>query len=152
MSRHVVFLEPIPFFSIPSSIHDLTRYDLIRNDPFSKDSNDFSSQVPSTSNTPSHVLPPFPLHHTQRVASNSSAGTNTLLSRTLETLSSPMVPQAPSEIVDPPLCRSTHLCKSTKSPDFSYCCYSSSFTSFLASIHYFSKPSSYKETILYPRW
>ena len=152
VSRHVVFLEHIPFFSIPSSVHDLTRYDLIRNDPFSKDSNDLSSQVPSTLDTPSHVLPPFPLHHTQRVVANSSAGTNTLLSRTPEALSSPMVPQAPFEIVDPPLHRSTRLCKSTRSPYFSYCCYSSSFTSFLASIHYFSEPSSYKEAILYPRW
>ena len=150
-SRHVVFLEHIPFFFIPSSIHDLTRSYLISIDPFYKDSNKLSSRVPSTSNTPSHVLPCFPLHHTQCVVTNSSASTDTLLSRTSEAPSSPMVPQAPSKIVDPPLRQSTRVCKSTKSPDFSYSCYSSSFTSFLTSIHCFSKPSSYKEAILYPR-
>ena len=64
VSRRVVFLEHIPFFSIPSSIHDLTRSDLIRIDPFYEDSNNLSSQVPSTLDTLSHILPHFPLHHT----------------------------------------------------------------------------------------
>ena len=103
MTRHVVCLKHIPFFSIPSSIHDLTRSNLIHIGPFSKDSNNLSSQVLSTSDTPSHVLPPFPLPHTQRVVTNSSIGTETLLFRTPEAPSSPMVPQAPSVIVDPPL-------------------------------------------------
>ena len=133
MSRHVVFLEPIPLFSIPSSIHDFTRSNLIHIIPFSEDSNNLSSQVPSTSDTLSHVLHHFPLHHIQHVVTNSSIGTDTLLSKTPEALSSPMVPQASSKIVDQPLRRSTRVCKSTKSPDFSYSCYSS----FLALIHYF---------------
>ena len=111
-----------------------------------------SSQVPSTSNTLSHVLPPFPLHHTQCVVTNSSIGTNALLSRTPKALSSPMVPQAPSEIVDPPLRQATCFYKSIKSPDFAHYCYFSSFTSFLAFIHCFSEPSSYKEAILDPCW
>ena len=98
VSRHFVFLEHIPSFSIASSIYDLTRSDLIPIDPFSKDSNNLSSQVPSTSNTPSHVLPHFPLHHTQCVVNNSSASTNTLLFGTPEALYSPMVPQAPFEM------------------------------------------------------
>jgi histone deacetylase 1/2 len=34
MSRHVVFLEHIPFFSIPSTTHGLTRPDIIHIDPF----------------------------------------------------------------------------------------------------------------------
>ena len=42
VSRHVVFLEHIPFFSIPSSINDLTR-SVIRLDPFYEDSNNLSS-------------------------------------------------------------------------------------------------------------
>ena len=151
MSRHVVFHEHMHFFSIPSSIHDLTRSNILCIDPFYEDSNNLSSQVPSTSYTPSHVLSP-PLHHIQRVITNSSIGTNTFLSRTPEAPSSPMVPQAPSEIVDPPLCRSTRVCKSKKSSDFAYSCYSSSFTSFLASMHCFSEHSSYKEAILDPRW
>ena len=86
------FLNIYLSFSIPSSIHDLTRFDLFRIDPFSKDSNNLSSQVPCTSYTPSHVLPLFPLHHIQRVVSTSSAGTCTLLSRKPEAPSSPMVP------------------------------------------------------------
>ena len=130
MSRHVVFLEHIPFFFIPSSFHDLNRSDLIRIDPFYEDSNNLTSQVPSTSNTPSHVFPHFPLHHTQRVITNSFAGTYTLLSGTLEAPSSPMFPQAPSKIVDPPLRRSTCVYKSTKSPYFLYSCYSSSLLHF----------------------
>ena len=64
-----------------------------------------------------------------------------------------MVFQAPSEIVDPPpLRRSTRVCKSTKLHDFAYSCYSSPFTSFLASNHCYSKPSYYKEAIVDPCW
>ena len=131
VSRHVVFLEHIPFFSIPSTTHTLTRSDLIRIDPFSEDSDSLSSQVPSTDH---------------------SAGTDTLLSSTPEAPSSPMVTQASSEIVDPPLRQSIRIRKSTKLPDFAYSCYSSSFASFLASIHCLSEPSSYKEAILDPLW
>ena len=152
VSRHVVFLEHISFFSIPSSIHDLTRSDLLHIDPFFEDCSNLSSQVSSTSYTPSHVLPPSPLHHIQRVITNSSIGTDTLLCGTPEAPSSPMVPQAPSKIADPPQHRSTWVCKSTKSLGFAYSCYSSSFTSFLASIHCCFEPSSYKEEILDPLW
>ncbi|KAF8379212.1 hypothetical protein HHK36_028642 [Tetracentron sinense] len=109
VSRHVVFLEYIPFFSIPSTTHALTRSDLVRIDPFSEDSDSLSSQVPSTSNTPSHVLPPLPLHYTRRIRTDHSAGTDTLLSGTPEAPSSPMVHQAPSEIVDPPLRQSIRI-------------------------------------------
>ena len=92
VSHYVVFLEHISFFSIPSSIHDLTRFDLICTDPFYEDSDNLSSQVPSTPNTPSHVLHIFPFHHTQRVVTNSSACTNTLVFRTPKAPSSPLVP------------------------------------------------------------
>ena len=34
VSRHVVFLEHIPYFSIPTSAHNMTKYDLIRINPF----------------------------------------------------------------------------------------------------------------------
>lgn len=50
---------------------------------------------------------------------------------------------SPIEVTDdPPLRQSTHVCKSTKLLDFVYSTYSSSFTSFIASIHRLSKPSS----------
>jgi hypothetical protein len=54
--------------------------------------------------------------------------------------------------VDPPLHQSIHIRKSTKLLDFAYSCYSSSFTSFLASSHCLFEPSSYKEAILDPLW
>ena len=62
MSRHVVFLEHIPFFSIPSTTHSLTKPDLIRIDPFSEDSDNDTSP---------HVRP---------ICTHNSAGTDTLLS------------------------------------------------------------------------
>jgi hypothetical protein len=51
VSRHVVFLENIPFFFISSTTHSLTRPDLIRIDSFSENSDNLSSQflVPQVS-------------------------------------------------------------------------------------------------------
>jgi len=54
--------------------------------------------------------------------------------------------------VDPPLRQSICIRKYTKLPDFAYSCYSSSFTSFLASIHCLFEHSSYKKAILDPFW
>ena len=143
MSRHVVFLEHIPFFSIPPITHNLTRPDLIRIDFFSENSDNLSSHILSTSDTPPHVRP---------IYTHQSAGTDSLLYGIPEAPLSSTTPQASSKIVDPPLRQSIHICKSTKLPDFAYSCYSSSFTYFLASIHYLSKPSSYKEAIIDPIW
>jgi hypothetical protein len=136
VSRHVVFLKHIPFFSIPSTTHSLTKSDLIHIhiDPFSEDSgNDTSPYVRS-------------------ICTHNSAGTGTLLSSTPEASFSSTAPQASFEIVDPPPRQSIHIRKSTKLPDFAYSCYSSSFTSFLASIHCLFEPSSYKEAIFDPLW
>jgi hypothetical protein len=134
MSRHVVFLEYIPFFSIPSTTHNLTKSDIIHIDPFYEDSgNDTSPRV-------------------QSICTHKSAGTGTLLSGTPEASFSSIAPQASSEIVDPPPHQSIRISKSTKLPDFAYSCYSSSFTSFLASIHCLFEPFSYKEAILDPVW
>ncbi|XP_022859302.1 uncharacterized protein LOC111380069 [Olea europaea var. sylvestris] len=85
VSRHVVFLEHIPFFSIPSTTHSLTRSDLIRIDPFSNSPDSLSSQEPTTSNVHSHVPTPLSL---QPIRTNHSAGTDTLLSSTPEASSS----------------------------------------------------------------
>jgi hypothetical protein len=85
---------------------------------------------------------PICIHH--------SVGTNTLLFSTPEASFSSTAPQASSKIVDPPLHQSIRIHKSTKLPDFAYYCYSSSFTSFLASIHCLFEPSSYKKAILDP--
>jgi len=132
VSRHVVFLEHIPFFSILSTTHSLTKTDLIHIDPFSKDSGNDTSP------------------HVQSICTHNSAGTGTLLSGTPETPFSSTAPQASFKIVDPPPRQSIHIRKSTKLPDFAYSCYSSSSTSFLASIHCLFEPSSYKEAILDP--
>jgi hypothetical protein len=134
MSRHVIFLEYIPFFSIPSTTHSLTKTNLIHIDPFSEDfGNDTSPYVRS-------------------ICTHNSTGTGTLLSSTPEAPFSSTAPQASSEIVDLPPRQSIRIHKSTKLPDFAYSCYSSSFTSFLASIHCLFEPSSYKEVILDPLW
>jgi hypothetical protein len=134
VSRHVVFLEHIPFFSIPSTTHSLTKSDLIRIDPFSEDSgNDTSPYVRS-------------------ICTHNFAGTGTFLSGTPEAPFSSTAPQASSEIVDPLPRQSIHIRKSTKLPDFAYSCYSSSFASFLASIHCLFEPFSYKEVIFDLLW
>jgi transposase InsO family protein len=112
VSRHFVFLEHIPFFSIPSVTHSLTKSDLIHIDPFSEDSgNDTSPYVRS-------------------ICTHNSASTGTLLSSTPEAPLSSTASQALSEIVDPAPRQSIRIRKSTKLPDFVYSCYSSSFTSF----------------------
>jgi len=109
VSCHVVFLEHISFFSIPSTTHGLIRFDIIRIDHFSKNFDSLSYQVPSTSNIPPHVRP---------IHINHSAGTDTLLSSTQEAPFSYMVPPASFEIVDLPLHQSIRIRKSTKLPDF----------------------------------
>jgi len=134
VSRHVVFLVHISFFSIPFTTHSLTKPELIRIDPFSEDSD---------SQTSPHVLP---------ICTHNSAGTDTLLSGTFEAPFSSTAPQTSSEIMDPPLRQSIRIRKSTKLPDFAYSCYSSSFTSVLASIDCLFEPFSYKEAILDLLW
>jgi len=134
VSHHVVFLEHIPFFSIPSTTHNLTKSDIIHIDPFSEDSGNDTSP------------------HVRSICTHNSTGTGTLLSGTPEAPFSSTTPQTSSEIVDPPPRQSIRIGKSTKLPDFVYSCYSSSFTSFLASIHCLFEPSSYKEIILDPFW
>jgi len=134
VSRHVVFLEHIPFFSIPSTTHNLTKSDIIHIDPFSEDSGNDTSP------------------HVRSICTHNSTNIGTLRSSTPEAPFSSTTPQASSEIVDPPPRQSIRIRKSIKLPDFVYSCYSSSFTSFLASIHCLFEPSSYKEAILNLFW
>jgi hypothetical protein len=60
-------------FSIPSTTHSLTRFDIIHINPFFENSDNLSSQVPSTLDTFSHV---------RSVSTHYFAGTDTLLSGT----------------------------------------------------------------------
>ena len=71
-------------FFVCISTHSLTKSDLIRIDLFFNDSDSLSSQVLSTSNHPSCVLTPLPLHSTRSIHTNHSTGTDTLLSGTPE--------------------------------------------------------------------
>jgi len=121
-------------FFIPSTTHSLTKTDLIHIDPFFEDSGNDTSP------------------HVQSICTHNSAGIGTLLSSTTKAPFSSTTPQASSETVDPPPRQSIHIRKSIKLPDFAYSCYSSSFTSFLASIHCLFEPSSYKEAIFDPLW
>jgi hypothetical protein len=143
VSRHVVLLEHIPFFSIPSTTYSLTISDLICIDLFSKNFDSLSFQVPSTSNTPPRVRPVCIYHFT---------GTDTLLSGRPEAPFSSTLPQTSYETVDPPLYQSICIRKSIKLLVFAYSCYYSSFTSCIASIHCLSKPSFYKKIIFYSLW
>jgi hypothetical protein len=122
--HHVVFLEHISFFSIPSTTHSLTKSDIICIDPFFEDSSNDTSP------------------HVRAICTHNSAGTGTLLSDTPEGPFSSIAPQASSKIVDPPPRQSILIRKSIKLLDFIYSCYSSSLTSFLAFIHCLFEPSS----------
>ena len=83
VSRHVVFLEHIPFFSISSTTYSLTKTDLIHIDPFYEDSGNDTSP------------------HVRSICTHNSASTGILLSSTPEAPFSSTTPQASSEIVDP---------------------------------------------------
>jgi len=98
------------------------------------------------------LVPQIPFSHVRPICIHHPTSTDTLLSGTPEAPFSSTAPQASFEIVDSPLRQSIRIRKSTKLLDFAYSCYSSSFTSFLASIHCLSEPSSYKETILDLLW
>ena len=54
VSRHVVFLEHVPFFSILASSHDLTTSDVIKIDPL-----DIVDTTPTFVPTPELVLTPI---------------------------------------------------------------------------------------------
>lgn len=62
VSRHVLFLEHIPFFSIPATTHNLTKSDLIHIDPFSVHTDSFPPQVPSTTDSDSSIAPIAPFY------------------------------------------------------------------------------------------
>ncbi|TXG60844.1 hypothetical protein EZV62_012207 [Acer yangbiense] len=107
VSRHVVFLEHIPFFSILTSTHDMTKSDLIRIDPFSDDTDSLSSSVPCTrdTNSPSIPITHFPLHYSRRSRTDTSANTGTSLSDASDASDAPPLlaaTQALTETMDPP--------------------------------------------------
>ncbi|XP_019427158.1 PREDICTED: uncharacterized protein LOC109335479 [Lupinus angustifolius] len=127
ISRHVVFLEHLPFYSIPSDSQNITRSDLIHIDPFVADidgPNDFNfenfrDEAPHT---------PPPAHDPLQIGDPQ-----------------PQPPHLPRRYPQ-------RIHKSTQLPDFVYNIYSTYFASALTSLHGLSEPSSYQEAVLDPLW
>ncbi|CAL2231092.1 unnamed protein product [Prunus armeniaca] len=99
LSRHVVFLEHIPFFSIPTSSPTLSNSELMYIDPFSPTNDDFSSSdnvnispVSSSPSNPCVTSPPITQVYTSRKQVISSDTNNP---------SSPLAPASTSVDVDP---------------------------------------------------
>ena len=146
VSRHVDFLEQIPFFSIPTGSNDVTKSDLIHIDPFYDDIDALHSSMMS----PSVVSRPPIIHtYSRRNQNVPSAGQHP----------PPLLAHSPStsDDVDPivPI-PSRYPQRSRKPPsrfnDFTNSCYFADFSSFLVSIHSLSEPTSYKEASLDPLW
>ncbi|KAJ9562057.1 hypothetical protein OSB04_007217 [Centaurea solstitialis] len=130
-SRHVTFLEHIPFFSIPAQSHDVTQSDLRSIDPFDIDIDDIFSDVSA--------------HETSATSDTPET------SRSYDS-TTPMTAPAPDETTDVPLRKSTRTRKSTKLPDFAYSSYSASFAPLITNIHRLTEPESYREAISNPLW
>ena len=131
VSRHVTFLEHIPFFSIPARSHDVTQSDLQSIDPFATNAEDTVPDLPAHETPPTSDTPETP-------GTSDSA--------------TPMTAPVPDETTDVLPRKSTRTCKSTKLPDFAYSSYSHSFASFIANIHRLSEPESYREAVTDPLW
>ncbi|KAJ0433139.1 putative RNA-directed DNA polymerase [Helianthus annuus] len=141
VSRHVIFLEHIPFYSIPSTSHNVMKPDLLNIDPFVCDTDaSTSSDVSSISTEPNGLVEPDGSVQDTHTSSDATSG--------------PTIPETtPSSVETAPLLRrSTRECKSTKLPDFAYSTYSASFASFIANIHHLSEPASYREAVSNPLW
>ncbi|CAJ2652486.1 unnamed protein product [Trifolium pratense] len=137
VSRHVVFLEHIPFFSLSSDSNTPSMSELTNIDPFGIDDDissncNFENCRDGTSSTPDTYVPSAPTTTQQPPVT--------------------VVPTAPPPsppLPPPPPCYPIRDRKSTQLPDFVY---SASFASFLTSVHSLFEPSSYKEAILDPLW
>ena len=86
------------------------------------------------------VLSPVLVNVSYKVPTDSSVDSSILALETTIAPSPPIAAQSPPETVASPLPLHHSTCyrKSTKLLDFAYSCYSSSFTSFLASFYHFS--------------
>ncbi|GJV35020.1 retrovirus-related pol polyprotein from transposon TNT 1-94 [Tanacetum coccineum] len=142
-SRHVQFLEHVPYFSVPASSHHLTQLELIKLDPFD-DATETSESFTIPQETPQEIP-----QETQQ-----ETPTNTTPPVTIVTQPPPTATQSSTEVVDghPPSGRPKRNRKSTKRDDFVYSCYSNSFSSFIASVNRLHEPESYREAVCDPLW
>ncbi|GKF29654.1 gag-pol polyprotein [Tanacetum coccineum] len=143
-SRQVDFLEHIPYYSVPVSSHNLTRSEVIKIDPFEE---------------PTLVVSPIPPELALETTSETTTTTETppvIISEAIPTVTQPppTSTQSSSEVavVPPANFRPTRIRKSTRKDDFVYSCYSSSFSSFFASVHCLHEPESYREAVCDPLW
>ncbi|PNX86333.1 hypothetical protein L195_g042411, partial [Trifolium pratense] len=142
VSRHVVFLEHIPFFSLSSDSNTPSRSELTNIDPFGLDDDissdcNFENCRDGTSATPDTYVPSVPTTTQQPHMT------------VVPTAPPPSPPHPPPS---PPPRYPLRDRKSTQLPDFIYSTYSASFASFLTSVHSLFEPSTYKEAILDPLW
>ncbi|CAJ2637857.1 unnamed protein product [Trifolium pratense] len=139
VSRHVVFLEHIPYYSLSSDSHTPSRSELTNIDPFCIDNDifhdcNFENCSDDISAPPDADVPSVPMATQQPPM----------------TVVPPTPPPPPPP--PPPPRYPLRERKSTRLPDFVYSNYSTTFASFLTSLHSLSEPSSYKEAILDPLW
>ncbi|KAG8365262.1 hypothetical protein BUALT_Bualt18G0085900 [Buddleja alternifolia] len=116
VSRNVSFIEHVPFFSIPSTSHSMSKSDLVEIDPFTTDCTSDSTPISS-------------------VTSQSSGR-----SHDIDTRPPPTTIPEPLVIADPvPPRYPKRIPRSTQVSDYDYSCYSPSFASFLVSINSISR-------------
>jgi hypothetical protein len=141
VSRHVTFLERLPYFSLPPCQAPVAKEDLVHIDPFplevpieecvrTLDLSDVSNVPPVSS----HPIPPFPHHYVRRTHP-------------------PPHPPSASEDSDPPDRR--YPSRDHRPPvrlGFTNTCFSSSYCSFLSRLHTYFEPRSYKEACNDPNW
>ncbi|KAG5561972.1 hypothetical protein RHGRI_004867 [Rhododendron griersonianum] len=128
VSRHVTFLERLPYFTLPPKAAPVAKEDLIHIDPFPMD-------VPPEGYTSTLEVSDIPVASSAPPSSSSAS-------------------QPASEAPDPPLHR--YPVRENRHPPvkfgFSHTCFSSSYQSFLSRIHTYFEPRSYKEACNDPNW
>ncbi|KAL8097015.1 hypothetical protein AgCh_030193 [Apium graveolens] len=157
VSRHVYFLEHIPFFSVPASSHHMTQEELIRIDPFDTNIEDASTtnsntSVPEASTSQTPTFPPTSTSTSRTPTSPTSSPASITSQSSPEILDSPPTQSSTESSTPPPVRLSTRIRKSTQLPDFAYSSYSPYFASFVTSVHYLSEPASYREAVHDPLW
>jgi hypothetical protein len=138
VSRHVVFLERLPYFTLPPKTAPVAKEDLICIDPFPMDvpTDEYTStlEISDVSAAPPG-RPPITKVYARRPASTPA-------------------PQSVSEAPDPPTHR--YPLRANRHPPVRYgftnTCFSSSYQSFLSRIHTYFEPRSYKEACTDPNW
>ncbi|GKC97010.1 gag-pol polyprotein [Tanacetum coccineum] len=121
--------EHAPYNLIPTSSHYLTESEIIKLDPFNDDIEQALQEIPTYTTIETSPI-------------------------TIVTPPHPTTTQSSTKVVvgPPPSGRPKRNCKSTKTNDFIYSCYSNFFSSFIAFVHRLHKPLSYREAVFGSLW